>query len=108
MLGSIPAPTTAIDSCLDSGFQFNNGVNVTGGDGVLLVGGEAFAWRPWLGGSNGDGAGAGDTKELKSQMVNAKGQFEVDEKVWGLFGVVWPRPGKFGLFVIDQPADGDS
>lgn len=28
-------------------------------------------------------------------MVNAKGQFEVDEEVWGLLGIVWPRPGEF-------------
>lgn len=109
VLGNIPAPTTAIDACLDSGFQFNNGVNVTNGDGVLLVNGEAFSWRPWLGAS-GYGAGAGaeveDKKALMKKMVNAKGQFEVDEAVWGLLGLVWPRPGKFYVLVIYLQDDG--
>jgi hypothetical protein len=59
-------------------------VKITGGDGVLLVGGEAFTWRPWLVGEDG-----------KNGMVNAKGQFEVDEQAWGVLDLVWPRPGMF-------------
>ncbi|RJE17508.1 hypothetical protein PHISCL_10154, partial [Aspergillus sclerotialis] len=99
VLGSIPAPTTAIDATLESGFQFNNGLRVGNGDGVLLVGGECFSWRPWLGsasedkGGNVEGEGNDSKKEeLKMRMVNRKGQFEVDESVWGLLGIVWPRP----------------
>ena len=82
VLGDIPAPTTAVDACLDNGFHLNNGLRVRGGSGVLLVGGEAFAWNPWKisGGS-------------KADMVNNKGQFEVDEQAWGILGLVWPRPG---------------
>ncbi|KAL4875924.1 hypothetical protein BJY04DRAFT_200800 [Aspergillus karnatakaensis] len=83
VLGNIPTPTTAIDACLDTGFHLDNGVKITGGDGVLLVGGEAFTWRPWLVGKNG--------KE-KNGMINAKGQFEVDEQAWGILDLVWPRP----------------
>ncbi|KAH8423249.1 Mth938-like domain-containing protein [Aspergillus melleus] len=81
VLGDIPAPTTAVDACLDNGFHLNNGLRVRGGSGVLLVGGEAFAWNPWkvTGGS-------------KADMMNRKGQFEVDEQVWGILGLVWPRP----------------
>ncbi|KKK22148.1 hypothetical protein AOCH_006221 [Aspergillus ochraceoroseus] len=81
VLGNIPAPTTAVDACLDSGFHLDNGVKITGGDGVLLVGGEAFAWKPWAGKEGG-----------RDTMVNKKGQFEVDEQVWGILGLVWPRP----------------
>ncbi|RMJ21431.1 hypothetical protein PHISP_07695 [Aspergillus sp. HF37] len=97
VLGTAPPPTTAIDACLGTGFQFNNGVEVRNGDGVLLVGGEAFAWRPWLAtsgsGSTDAGPGPGPkTDEAKAGMVNRRGQFEVDELVWGLLGVVWPRP----------------
>lgn len=63
-----------------------------GGDGVLLVAGEAFVWRPWEGfGLNKDGGG----EDAKRRMVNKKGQWEVEEQVWGLLGLVWPRPGKF-------------
>lgn len=87
VLGNIPAPTTAIDACLDSGFHLNSGVKVTGGDGVLLVGGEAFAWRPWK-----------VNEGKRADMVNKKGQFEVDEQAWGLLGLVWPRPGELALF----------
>ncbi|CBF77347.1 alkaline phosphatase PHO8 [Aspergillus nidulans FGSC A4] len=83
VLGNIPTPTTAVDACLDTGFHLDNGVKITGGDGVMLVGGEAFTWRPWM--SKKDGT--------KNNMINAKGQFEVDEQVWGILDLVWPRPG---------------
>lgn len=89
VLGNIPAPTTAVEACLDDGFHLDSGVKVRGGSGVLLVGGEAFAWRPWL------------TRpgKSKAEMVNRKGQFELDEEVWGLLSVVWPRPGTFILLL---------
>lgn len=89
MFADVAAPTTAIDACLADGFHLNNGVKVGGGDGCLLVDGEVFRWRPWeaiLGdGDNG--------------MVNAKGQWEVPEEVWGLFGLVWPKPGEFSIYL---------
>jgi hypothetical protein len=28
-------------------------------------------------------------------MINAKGQFELDESVWGVLNVVWPKPGMY-------------
>ncbi|KAM3081988.1 hypothetical protein ACMFMG_004448 [Clarireedia jacksonii] len=82
VLGNTPAPSTSIDACLSDGFHLNSGVKITDGDGVLLLGGEAFAWRPWLAA---EGKGEG--------MVNGKGQWEVGEQAWGLLGCVWPRPG---------------
>ncbi|KAL4890793.1 hypothetical protein BDV59DRAFT_183681 [Aspergillus ambiguus] len=82
VLGSVPMPTTSVDATLDTGFHLNNGLKVRDGDGVLLVGGEAFAWRPWKAVTGG----------MRSAMVNQKGQFEVDPKAWGLLDVVWPRP----------------
>ena len=85
VLGDIPAPTTAVDATLDDGFHLDNGVKIRNGDGALLVGGEAFAWRPWLKRPSGS----------KAEMINKKGQFELDEEVWGLLGLVWPRPGEF-------------
>ncbi|KAL2218944.1 hypothetical protein M432DRAFT_656433 [Thermoascus aurantiacus ATCC 26904] len=92
VLGDIPAPASAIDACLDDGFHLSNGTKVTGGDGVLLVGGEAFAWRPWEAFSNNKDRGEGGISDLKGMMVNAKGQWAVDEQVWGLLGLIWPRP----------------
>lgn len=87
VFGNIPAPSTAIDACLDDGFHLDNGVKITGGDGVLLVGGESFSWRPW--------EAYDDKRGDKAMMLNAKGQFEVPEEAWGLFSLVWPRPGTF-------------
>ncbi|KAK3334014.1 hypothetical protein B0T19DRAFT_144320 [Cercophora scortea] len=77
MLGQTPVPSTSVDICMYDGFQFNSGVVIDGGDGALLVGGEAFAWRPWREGM---------------RMLNAKGQWEVDEESLGVLALVWPRP----------------
>ena len=88
VLGNIPAPTTAVDACLDSGFHLNSGVRISGGDALLLVGGEAFSWRPWK-----SFEGAANEQAAKAAMINAKGQFELHEQAWGLLSVVWPRPG---------------
>jgi hypothetical protein len=98
VLGSIPAPATAVDACLDDGFHLDNGAKVTGGDGILLVGGEAFRWRPWEAFRT-ENVGFAEYQEcqhyqnLQASMVNAKGQFEVPEEVWGLLSLIWPRPG---------------
>lgn len=80
VFADMPAPSTSVDVCTWDGFELNSGVKISDGDGALLVGGEAFVWRPW---------------ETSSCMINAKGQFEVGEEAWGLFDLVWPRPGKF-------------
>lgn len=79
VLGNTPVPSTSVDFCMSDGFQLNSGTKILGGDGVLLIGGQAFAWRPW---------GPGKT------FVNAKGQWEVDNGAFGLLGLVWPRPGR--------------
>ncbi|EED16580.1 conserved hypothetical protein [Talaromyces stipitatus ATCC 10500] len=84
VFGNIPTPATAVDACLDDGFHLDNGVKITNGDGVLLVAGEAFAWRPWQSLKN--------TDNPRKSMVNEKGQFELPEEAWGLLSLVWPRP----------------
>lgn len=70
-------------------------MKIVGGTGVLLLGGEAFGWRPWEAGKveKGEyGAGSGQIGEGK-RLVNKKGQWEVDDDAWGLLGLVWPKPG---------------
>ncbi|OLN85503.1 NADH dehydrogenase [ubiquinone] 1 alpha subcomplex assembly factor 3 [Colletotrichum chlorophyti] len=79
VLGNTPAPSTSIDACVWDGFHLNSGVKIMDGDGALLVGGEAFAWRPW------------DAKGEK-KLINAKGQFELPAEAFGLLDLVWPRP----------------
>ena len=85
VLGNTPPPTTAIDACLSDGFHLNNGVKIGGGSGCLLVGGEAFGWRPWEAMVQG--------REGKTGMVNTKGQWDVGDGAWGVLEVVWPKPG---------------
>ncbi|KAG9243078.1 DUF498 domain protein [Calycina marina] len=81
VLGNTPAPSTSIDACLWDGFHLNSGMKIVGGQGVLLVGGEAFSWCPWLAaGSRG------------KYVVGAKGRFDVEDEAWGLLGLVWPKP----------------
>ena len=98
VLGNTPAPTTGIDACAPDGFALNNGLKLSG-SGVLLVGGEAFRWRPWIregrkegtvgeGGVGNEGEGGG-TGRLK----NPKGQWEVQKEAWGVLDLVWPKPG---------------
>jgi hypothetical protein len=90
VLGGTPVPSTAIDACLHDGFHLNNGVKIVHGSGVLLVGGEAFGWRPWNAGSaKAEKGGSG------RRLLNKKGQWEVDEGAWGLLEVVWPKPGSY-------------
>lgn len=102
ILGNTPAPTTGIDSCSYDGFALNNGMKVVG-SGVLLVGGEAFRWSPWIHegrkeGTIGEGAKGNDNKGVASEggkVLNAKGQFDVSDHSWGVLEVVWPKPGMF-------------
>ncbi|GJN71665.1 hypothetical protein PLICBS_005733 [Purpureocillium lilacinum] len=79
VLGNTPAPSTSVDVCTYDGFGLNSGVTITGGNGALLVNGEAFEWRPW---------------EVKGVMEvsNKKGQFELPKEAFGLFDMLWPRP----------------
>ncbi|KAK3069283.1 hypothetical protein LTR53_012499 [Teratosphaeriaceae sp. CCFEE 6253] len=83
MLSNTPAPTSAVDMCMDDGFALNSGLRVTGA-GVLLVGGEAFKWRPWLREGAKDGTAG--------KILNKKGQFDVDRQAWGLLDLAWPKP----------------
>lgn len=99
ILSATPAPTTAVDACMDDGFALNSGLKVTG-SGVLLLGGEAFKWRPWLKegrkeGTIGAGAIGDDIKGIRSpggKLLNKKGQWEVDRAAWGVLDLAWPKP----------------
>ncbi|RMY31907.1 hypothetical protein D0866_06975 [Hortaea werneckii] len=87
ILSTMPAPSTAIDTCMDNGFALNSGLKVTDA-GVMLVGGEAFKWRPWAKpgrkeGTIGSGGVGDDTKGLRS---------DGDRQVWGVLDLCWPRP----------------
>lgn len=112
VLGNTPAPTTAIDACAHDGFALNSGLKIAG-SGVLLVGGDAFNWKPWIRegrkeGTIGEGAMGDDVKGVSSvggTLRNKKGQWEVAEHSWGLLDAVWPKPGTLAdpLFLVNTP-----
>ncbi|KAF7549116.1 hypothetical protein G7Z17_g6603 [Cylindrodendrum hubeiense] len=79
VLGDIPIPSTSVDVCMYDGFGLNSGVTISDGNGVMLVDGEVFNWRPW---------------EAKGSMnlANKKGQFEIPAQAFALFDLIWPRP----------------
>lgn len=88
VLRNTAAPATSIDATTSDGFALNNQMRVSG-CGLLLVGGEAFRWRPWVG--KGEGAGT-------ARLTNAKGQWEVEQSGWGVLELVWPKPGTSFFF----------
>jgi NADH dehydrogenase [ubiquinone] 1 alpha subcomplex assembly factor 3 len=96
VLGNTPAPATSVDVCLQDGFALNSGATITGGNGAILVDGEAFEWKPWevLGHKN---------------LLNKKGQFELPAEAFAVFDVLWPRPGSCcppdGSLQIANPGD---
>ncbi|OCL02075.1 hypothetical protein AOQ84DRAFT_305410 [Glonium stellatum] len=97
VLGNTPAPTTGIDACTPEGFALNNGLRLSG-SGILLVGGEAFRWRPWVRegskeSTNSEG-GVGNERGFSGRggLKNSKGQWEVQKEAWGVLDLVWPKP----------------
>lgn len=83
IFASVAQPATTIDACLPTGFHLNNGLKITHGDGMLLLGGQAFAWRPWLATSSRSHGG----------MLNSKGGWEATApEVWGALEAVFPKP----------------
>ncbi|KAH7038070.1 uncharacterized protein B0I36DRAFT_315429 [Microdochium trichocladiopsis] len=80
VLGAVPVPSHSVELCMADGFQLNSGAEIRGGTGVLLVGGEGFAWRPWL------------ARDGSKRLVNGKGQWDIAEESLALLGLVWPRP----------------
>lgn len=81
VLGSVPAPSSAVESTFADGFLLNNGMQVH--DGVMLVDNEVFRWRP---------VERGGPEESKAKMG---GVLELAEEAWGLLDVVYPKPGWF-------------
>lgn len=84
------APSTAINACISDGFALDSGLKITGA-GVLLLGGEAFQWRPWAPTAAAE-VGANGVTSSHGKLQNQKGQFHVDRGVWGVFDLVHPKP----------------
>jgi NADH dehydrogenase [ubiquinone] 1 alpha subcomplex assembly factor 3 len=92
VLRNTVTPATSIDACTSEGFALNNNMRISG-CGVLLVGGEAYRWRPWLRKGGATQADAAGDDLMTGRLLNAKGQWEVPDEAWGLLDMVWPKPG---------------
>lgn len=88
VLRNTAAPATSIDATTSDGFALNNQMRVSG-CGLLLVGGEAFRWRPWIK----EEKKADKAEGGMGRLTNGKGQWEVDQGAWGVLELVWPKPG---------------
>lgn len=102
VLGATPVPSTNIEATLPGGFLLNSGLSILGGDGALLVGGEAFAWRPWAARADSDTS----DKSKKLQLYNERGQLDLPAEAFSVLGLVWPRPGGFLRFLPQSSPDG--
>lgn len=95
VLRNTAAPATSIDACTHDGFALNNNAKLSG-CGVLLVGGEAYRWKPWLSEHRKEGTVGGGAKgddAMTGRLLNSKGQWEAPQDAWGLLELVWPKPG---------------
>lgn len=83
ILGNMGTPATSIDACVSDGFHLNNGLKTSSGGGIILVGGEAFTWRPWEGAS-----------KKPAAMLSQAGSLEIGGSggAWGLLELLWPKP----------------
>lgn len=95
-----PQAANAIDACTPTGFHLSNGLKTTNGAGLLLLGGEAFAWRPWTtvaspSSSNtttttttsSAGAGGGE-----ASLRDKKGMLVLPPATLALLNHLYPRP----------------
>ncbi|KIW89858.1 uncharacterized protein Z519_09287 [Cladophialophora bantiana CBS 173.52] len=104
----VEEPATSIDACTSDGFHLNNGVQTSGGQGVILVGGEAFLWRPWMptttsaaatdeassGGnaaSKTSGSGTGEYKGF-TVFLDPRGMLNFPPSTLGLLSLLYPKP----------------
>lgn len=71
---------------MPEGFELGSGAKIIDGAGVLLVGGEAFRWRPWL---------ANPRRPLLDHN-----QWEAPDEAFGLLGLIWPRPGRPAFLLL--------
>ncbi|EXJ59544.1 uncharacterized protein A1O5_12169 [Cladophialophora psammophila CBS 110553] len=106
----VEEPATSIDACTSDGFHLNNGVHTSGGKGVILVGGEAFLWQPWMptttgaaatdaasypgnaaSKTSGSGSGSGEHKGF-TVFLDPRGMLNFPPSTLGLLSLLYPKP----------------
>ena len=91
VLSGLPIPASAVDSVFDDGFLLNNGQEIHG-DGVFLLNNDVFRWKALIRASGDEVTG-----ELEGATTKARrtGMLELNDEVWGVLDVVYPKPGTF-------------
>ena len=84
VFNNVPTPATSIDACVSDGFHLDNNVKTEGGSGIILVGGEAFNWRPWDLGT--------EKKTIGSLLDTRKGILTFPRESLGLLELLHPKP----------------
>jgi NADH dehydrogenase [ubiquinone] 1 alpha subcomplex assembly factor 3 len=62
------------------GFHLNKGIKTSDGSRILLLGGEAFRWRP-----------RGSDKPIGS-LLSRTGVLNIEKDIFGLLDVLYPKP----------------
>ncbi|KIY02275.1 uncharacterized protein Z520_02413 [Fonsecaea multimorphosa CBS 102226] len=92
----VEEPATSIDACTSDGFHLNNGVHTSGGKGVMLLGGEAFVWTPWMYTSTAAAAAAaGDSSRGNATFtpfLSPRGLLTFPPQTLGLLSLLYPKP----------------
>ena len=95
----VEEPATSIDACARDGFALNNGVQTTGGRGVLLVGGEGFVWSPWAHTTTSTDVGSAKTgnasppvQDLWLPFLTPKSVLSFAPQSLGLLALLYPKP----------------
>jgi NADH dehydrogenase [ubiquinone] 1 alpha subcomplex assembly factor 3 len=88
-------PAQSIDACTAEGaFHLSNGTRTPERTGVMLLGGEAFLWKPWnslsaAGGNASSRQGAGGEV---AAFLDKRGMLVLPPKTLRLLATMYPRP----------------
>lgn len=89
---NVESPATSVDACVPDGFHLNNGIQTSGGAGILLLGGEAFVWRPWMTTTTAGGAGMGSPGGGISGLLSSTGVLTLPKEAFGVLELLYPKP----------------
>ena len=83
VLGHVPTPATSVDACTTDGFHLDNGVKTEGGAGILLTGGEAYTWQPWL---------TASSSKISDLLDARRGTLTLPKESLGILEMLHPKP----------------
>ncbi|KAI5787602.1 hypothetical protein DFH27DRAFT_486760 [Peziza echinospora] len=89
VLSGLPAPASSVQVVYTDGFRLNNG-SLVQGDGVFLINNVIFRWKALL--PEPPAAGEKAELDLASEKAKTRGLLELNDEVWGLLDVVYPKP----------------